>query len=327
MMIKGSNILVTGGAGFVGSHLVDRLLHMGSRVVAYDNFSPFYTGKESNIAHHMDDKNFTLLREDILDLDKLTSAMKDIDFVIHEAAQPGVRYCIDHPEEAHRVNVTGTLNVLMAAKSSSVKHVVCASSSSVYGKPEYLPFDEKHPTNPNSPYAASKLAAEKYCLVYNEIYGVKTSVLRYFSVYGPRQRPDQVIRGFVHKIYHNQPPIIFGDGSQTRDFTFISDIVNGTISAVEHDEAAGKILNVGSGNRIAIKDLVELLIKFMNKEGIIEPVYGERYAGDFPHTWADVSTAKKVLGYRPKVTLDDGIKELIRWYKTETHGTERRLIE
>jgi len=306
-------VLVTGGAGFIGSHLVDKLLKGRNRVIVYDNFDPFYTGKEQNIEHHLGNSNFTLLKADILDYETLSSAMHNVDVVFHEAAQPGIQYSIKNPKKVHEANVTGTLNVLRAALANKVKKVIHASSSSVYGFPKYLPFDEKHPTNPNSPYAASKLAAEKYCLVYHEVYGLNVVVLRYFSVYGPRQRPDQVIRIFVTNTLEDKPITIYGDGKQTRDFTYIDDVVNAITRAAEV-KANGIVVNIGSGKRVSINKLFKTITKLVDKEEM-KPLYKESNTGDFPHTLADITLANKILQYRPTVDLEKGIRNFIDWYQ------------
>jgi len=314
-------VLITGGAGFIGSHLADRLLKMGCRVIAYDNFDQYYTGKEQNIRHNLGNPSFTLMRADILDYEKLVSVAKITDVIFHEAAQPGVRFSIQKPRKAHEVNATGTLNVLEAAREAKTAKIVVASSSSVYGVPKYLPMDEEHPTTPNSPYAASKLAAEKYCLSYNESYKMRTTILRYFSVYGPRGRPDQVIRKFTTEILEGRQPVIYGDGMQTRDFTYVDDIVDATLLAMESDEADGQVFNIGGGRQITIKDLVSLLIRVLNREDEISPRYEPGYAGDFPHTLADVSKAKKILGYEPKVPLQEGIQRFLSWYTDHPRRT------
>ena len=313
MELRNLRVLVTGGAGFIGSHLVDNLLKRGNRVIVYDNFDPFYTSKEQNIKHHLGDSNFTLLKADILHYRTLSSAMRNVDVVFHEAAQPGVRYSIQNPKKVHEVNVTGTLNILKAALANQVKKVIYASSSSVYGFSKYLPFDENHPTNPNSPYAASKLAAEKYCLVFHEAYGLNVVVLRYFSVYGPRQRPDQVIRTFVSNALSGKPITIYGDGKQTRDFTYIDDVVSATIRTAEAktDET---LINIGSGKRITINKLFKTITKLVRKEEM-KPIYKKNYAGDFPHTLADITLARRILQYRPTVELERGIRNFIDWHQ------------
>jgi len=311
--LRNLRVLVTGGAGFIGSHLVDNLLKRGNRVIVYDNFDPFYTGKKQNIERHFGDSSFTLLKADILDYTALSSAMRNVDVVFHEAAQPGIRYSIQNPKKVHEVNVTGTLNVLKAALANQVKKVIYASSSSVYGSPKYLPFDEKHPTNPNSPYAESKLATEKRCLVFHEAYGLNVVVLRYFSVYGPRQRPDQVIRIFVSNVLSGKPITIYGDGKQTRDFTYIDDVVSATIRTAEAktDET---LINIGSGKRITINKLFKTITKLLRKEEM-KPIYKKNYAGDFPHTLADITLARRILQYRPTVELERGIRNFIDWHQ------------
>jgi len=315
MELKELRILITGGAGFVGSHIADRLLEMNNKVMVYDNFDPFYSGKEQNISHNLKNKSFKLLGADILDYDTLKVALKNVDVVFHEAAQPGVRFSIKNPAKSHQVNTTGTINVLLAAKETGVKKVIFASSSSVYGIPNSLPISEKHPTNPTSPYAVSKLAAEKYCKVFQEVYGLNIVSLRYFSVYGPRGRPDQVIYSFVSNVLKGEPPVIYGDGTQTRDFTYISDVVDATILAARVDGIAGEVFNIGAGSQISIKGLANTIIKLARKDGIITPIFKESYAGDFPHTFANIQKAEKLLGYKPKAQLKEGLQAFIEWYK------------
>ncbi len=307
--------LVTGGAGFVGSHLADALLRRGINVVTYDNFNSFYTGKEKNVANNSRRKDYKLIKADILDFKTLLKAMDGVDIVFHQAAQPGVRYSIEHPLESHRINTTGTLNVLIAARESKVSKVVFASSSSVYGVPQSLPMTEEHPTNPNSPYAASKLAAENYCKVFSEVYSLNVVMLRYFSVYGPRGRPDQVVRAFVERVAQGLPPVIYGDGEQTRDFTYVSDVVEANILAAESEGVSGEVFNVGFGGRVSIKELAEMIIDLMDNTGEFSPIHEKSYAGDFPHTQADITKASRVLGYTPKVEFREGLQSFIDWYQ------------
>ncbi len=315
MELDGLRVLITGGAGFVGSHLADLLIQRGSEVVVYDNFNPFYSGKERNVVHNLQKKNYRLVKADILDYESLVKATKGVDVVFHQAAQAGVRYSIKHPLEVHRINTTGTLNVLLAARDSDVSKVVFASSSSVYGVPRSLPISEEHPTNPNSPYAASKLAAEKYCKVFSEVYGLEVVMLRYFSVYGPRGRPDQVIRAFAEKIAQGLPPVIYGDGKQTRDFTYVSDVVEANILAAESEGVSGEVFNIGFGGRISIEELAEMVINLMGKTGEVSPIHEKTYAGDFPHTCADTAKASRMMGYAPRVELEDGLKNFVSWYQ------------
>ncbi len=314
MDIKGLNVLVTGGAGFIGSHLVDELLRKECRVLVYDNFDPFYRGKEHNLDHHSENSNFKIVWGDILNYDVLVGAMKGVDIVFHLAAQPGVRYSIQRPRKVQEVNVTGTLNVLSAALANQVKKVVYASSSSVYGISKYLPFDEKHPTNPNSPYAASKLATEIFCRVFHDVYGFNVVMLRYFSVYGPRQRPDQVINIFVNKVLTGNAVEFYGDGKQTRDFTYVDDVVRATVRAAEVEEANGIAINIGSGRRISINNLLKEIKRLTGKQEIAI-VKRAIVLGDFPHTLADIELARKLLDYRPRVDLENGLVNTIKWYR------------
>jgi len=312
--IENKRVLITGGAGFIGSHLVDKLLNRKNTVVVYDNFDKFYSGKEQNIKHHLKDKRFKLVRNDILNFDALSSVMKRVDVVFHEAAQCGVRYCIKNPEKANRVNVNGTLNVLMAAKQANVKKIVFASSSSIFGIPHYVPMDEDHPTNPNSPYGVSKLAAEKYCVAFHEVYGLNVVSLRYFSVYGPRGRPDQVIYIFTSAITKKERPLIYGDGEQTRDFTFVSDVVEATILAAECEDVGGEVFNIGYGKEYTINQVFNMVAERLEKKGEIQPMYTKTYKGEFPRTFADNSKAQKVLRWKPSVPLDKGLDIFIKWY-------------
>jgi len=317
MKLHGLKILITGGAGFIGSHLTDMLLKMGNEVRILDNFDSFYDPEEKkrNISHNLKNNNFKLIQGDLLNYSVLKNAMHGADLVIHAAAQAGVRYCIQKPEKAHRTNVTGTLYVLKAAKEMGVNKVVYASSSSVYGIPKYLPFDEEHPTNPTSPYAASKLAAEKYCKVFHEVYELNVVILRYFSVYGPRMRPDLAIREFTDRILAGEQPLmIYGNGNQSRDWTYISDVAKTTLLAAENEEVAGEVFNIGYGRRTTVNELLKLIIKTLGKEGEITIGHREGYRGDFPHTHADISKARKLLGYKPRIRLKRGLSEFLDWY-------------
>jgi len=314
--LRNKRVLVTGGAGFIGSHLVDHLLERNNTVIVYDNFDDFYTGKERNIQHNMKNRRFRLIEDSILNYEALTSAMNGVDVVFHEAAQCGIRYCIENPRKAHEMNVAGTLNVLMSVRQANVKKVVFASSSGIFGMTHYVPMDEKHPTNPNSPYGATKLAAEKYCLAFHEVYGVDVVCLRYFSVYGPRGRPDQVIHAFASAISKNERPVIYGDGTQTRDFTYVSDIVEATILAAEFDDVAGEIFNIGHGGEISINEVFSKVVEKLGKKGKITPVYKEAYKGEFPRTFADNSKACRVLGWKPKIGFDEGLDMFVEWFIT-----------
>jgi len=320
--LQDSKVLVTGGVGFIGSHLVEKLAKMGCRkVTAFDNFDDFYPGKNDNAKIINKELNAKIERGDIRDKDALSDVVEENDVIFHLAGQAGVRYCNEQPLEANNVNVEGTLNVLMAAKKHDIKKIVYASSSSIFGDPVYLPIDEKHPTSPNSPYGVSKLAAEQYCKVFSKVYGMNVISLRYFSVYGPRGRPDQVIYAFAEKIASDSSPVIFGDGNQTRDFTFVSDIVDATVLAMEKDVNPGEVFNIGHGSRITINDLAKKVALAMHSE--VKPEYEEKSKGDFPDTEANNEKAKKLLGWNPKVGFDEGLQLFLDWFN-ESRQTENQ---
>ncbi len=290
------------------------------QIIVYDNYDDFYPGKEENAAALLEaakdkDSKFVLKRADILDYSSLSAATKDSDLVFHLAGQAGIRYCNATPIKANKVNVEGTLNVLLAAKENGIKKVVYASSSSIFGNPLYLPIDEKHPTNPSSPYGVSKLAAEHYCRVFASVYGMQVLCLRYFSVYGPRGRPDQVIYAFAQRIANGMKPTIFGDGEQTRDFTYVSDIVDATILAMEKEVKSGEVFNLGHGSKITINELAHRVISGMKKDpDSFTPIYEEKSKGDFPDTEANNEKAKYILGWNPRVTVDEGLKVFFDWF-------------
>lgn len=314
MNLDGAKVLVTGGAGFIGSHLTEKLLEMGANVTVYDKFDKYYSGKEKNIAEASKSPRFSLVEGDILDFSSLDSAMKGMDVVMHEAGQAGVGYSVEDPRSTNDVNVVGTLNVLWLAKSHAVKRLVNVSSSSIFGKPQYLPIDEGHPANPASPYGVSKLAAEQYAKVFHRVYGTDVVSLRYFSVYGPRGRPDQVIRKFMQSLVDGKPPVINGDGSHTRDFTHVSDVVTATISAGMTEGIGGEAFNIGYGERTSILSVAQKLIDLLKMTGKIAPVHAPESKGDFPDTQADHRKATNLLGWNPKVNLDEGLKGYVEWF-------------
>ncbi len=312
--LKGKAVLVTGGAGFIGSHLVDRLLALGTRVTVYDNFDDFYRGKEENIRQHVKNKNFMLVEGNILDRERLGKAMTGVELVLHEAAQAGIRYCSEHPQKAHDVNATGTFGVLAVAKEAQIPRIVFSSSSSIFGLPKYTPIDEEHPTHPDSVYGASKLAAENYCAAFSKTYGMDIVALRYFSVYGPRGRPDQVIFKFTESLARGMSPTIYGDGNQTRDFTYVDDVVDATISATLSPHAGGETFNIGYGSETSINELFTILAEKMRKKSI-KPRYKPGYGGEFPRTIAQNAKARKLLGWKPRISLREGIDKFLKWYE------------
>lgn len=299
--------LITGGAGFIGSHLCDKLLSFDHKVICLDNFDDYYSPeiKRKNILKLLNNDNFTLIEGSILDEKLLKSIILEhsVDYIFHEAAQPGVSISVKYPMKPFETNTRGTLNVLNAALDSSVKKIINASSSSVYGKTYYLPYDERHPTEPISPYGVSKLAAEHYCRIYYELYGLKTTSLRYFTVYGPKMRPDLAISIFIKNALNNEPLMIFGDGSKTRDFTYVDDIIEANLLSISNGD--GEIFNIGGGHRISIQELAENIINFTDSKSIIS--YSESVKGDAQNTHSDSSFAKKKLNWEPKTTLKDGI--------------------
>ncbi len=317
-------VLVTGGAGFIGSHVVDRLLHDGYDVLCLDNFDSYYdpAQKKRNISSALKNENFELIEGDIRDRARIEEILREggIDYVVHQAAQAGVRASTKNPEKTMEVNLLGTINLLQAALDSSVKKIVNASSSSVYGKVEYLPFDEEHPKNPLSPYGVSKLAAEHYCDLFKELHGLRVTSLRYFTVYGPRMRPDLAIRIFAEKALRGGALEIFGDGTRTRDFTFIDDAVEATMKALNRGD--GRVYNIGGGSRVSIGELANKIIAATGSNSKL--VYSESVRGDAEHTWADNKRAQKELGWKPRVGLDVGHKRFIRWLESETFALKSK---
>ena len=302
--------VVTGGAGFIGSHLCERLVEKGE-VVCLDNFDPYYSpqAKRKNVEPLINYQNFELVEGTILDKELLQKVFEDVDYVFHDAAQAGVRISVENPGKTHEVNATGTLNVLEVAAECGVRKVINASSSSVYGKVSYLPFDEDHPNVPVSPYGASKLVAEHYCRVFSELHDLETVSLRYFTVFGPRMRPDLAINIFTRKALINEPIEIFGNGEKTRDFTFIDNIVDANLRAMERGSG---VYNIGGGERVSINGLAERIMRIVGSES--EIFYSESVKGDAEHTWSDVSKARRELEYEPEIGLDEGLERYVQWY-------------
>jgi len=312
MEINRKKILVTGGAGFIGSHLSEALLKLGAKVTVLDNFDDFYPGKESNVEGLLGNERFSLVRGSVLDEDLLHGLVKEADAVVHLAAQAGIRYCNEKPLKANQVNATGTLNVVVACRKLGVNKVVYASSSSVFGDPVRVPMDELHPTEPNNPYGASKLAGEKYCTSFAKAFGMDITCLRYFSVYGPRGRPDQVLYMFAKKAAVGEAPIIYGDGTYSRDFTYVSDVVSATILSLYTDSEAGRVLNIGFGKDYRMIDVARKIIAHYG--GDFEPQFVKKYQGDFSKTLCNNELARRTLGWRPEVSFDDGLSLFLDWF-------------
>ena len=305
--------LVTGGAGFIGSNLVEALIERGEQVRVLDNFA---TGRRENLAPWLD--QIELVEGSLADIEACRKAVEGADYVLHQGALPSVPKSIAMPRASNEANVTGTLNILVAARDAEVKRVVYAASSSAYGDTPTLPKVETMPSNPRSPYAIQKHAGELYMRVFHEVYGLETVCLRYFNIFGPRQDPTSqysaVIPKFITALLKGEPPTIFGDGTQSRDFTFIENVVHGNLLACTADsKCAGRLVNMACGERI---DLVALAQVINDKLGTdIAPVFDETRVGDVKHSLADVSLAKELIGYEPQVRFAEGIERTINWYK------------
>ena len=307
--MKYKNVVITGGAGIIGSNLV-RKLSYENNVTVIDNLS---TGHLKNLQDLIDSDKIKFIGGDITDLDLLDKIFREIDYVFHEAAIPSVPRSVTDPIGSNFANVNGTLNVLVAAKDNNVEKVVYASSSSVYGDTPTLPKKEDMNPCPMSPYAVSKLTGEYYCQVFTEVYNLPTVQLRYFNVYGPKQDPSSeyaaVIPKFITSTLEDKPPRIFGDGKQTRDFTFVDDVVNANILSAESKTCG--VSNIASGKRISIDELAESIIEICGKN--LSPVHEDPRPGDIKHSLADISKAKERINYEPNFNLMEGLKETIKW--------------
>ncbi|MCW1296185.1 MAG: NAD-dependent epimerase/dehydratase family protein [Candidatus Parvarchaeota archaeon] len=325
MGIKNKIILVTGGAGFIGSHIVDAMIkHNCEKVIVYDNFS---TGDVRNLKNAKESNKLKIIKADILDLKRLKDVIKQegVDIISHHAAELEVFTGIMNPLKDMETNIKGTLNVLLASMDSPVQKIIYASSGAIYGQAFYLPEDENHPLEPHWPYGVSKLAGEKYCSMFHKLHSLPVVMLRYSIVYGPREWYGRVLTLFIKRVLRNKPPIIFGDGEQTRDFIYISDVVDANIAAMYKKNANGKAFNIGSGTRTSIKDLANIVIKCANKK--IRPIFDnpkegkaskfqptrKRLIGELRNFVMNINYAKKVLGFKPKISLEYGIKQEINW--------------
>ncbi len=305
--------LVTGGAGFIGSNIVSVLLAQGHEVRVLDNFA---TGKRENILPLMKNENLTMIEGDLRSFHIVRAAVKGVDFILHQGALPSVPRSINDPITSNDVNILGMLNILEAAKEFGVKRVVCASSSSIYGNSETLPKEETMPVNPLSPYALTKYAQERYCQIFSQIYGLETVALRYFNVFGPNQDPTSqysaVIPKFVKLIMANKEPVIYGDGSQSRDFTFVENNVWANIQACTAPHAAGEVINIACGERYTLIELVQMINEILGKH--IEPRFEPDRAGDVKHSLAAIDKAKAVLGYQVRVDFKEGLARTIGFF-------------
>jgi len=300
-----SNYLVTGGAGFIGSHLVEELRRRGETVRVADNF---YSGLRSNVPEGVE-----LVEGDLADPVVAAMAVKNVDYVLHQAAIPSVGKSVLDPVRSHRANVDGTLNVLMAARDNKVKRLVFAGSSSEYGDSLTLPKHEAMPVNPKSPYALQKVVGEEYCRLFTELYGLETVSIRYFNVFGPRQQPNSpysgVISLFIKALAAGESPIVLGDGQQTRDFTYIANVVDGVLRACTAPKASGEAINVATGGRVSLLELLETLNRLMGTS--IAPTFGPARDGDVRDSQAAIEKAKHLLGFTPTVLLEEGLRRTI----------------
>ncbi len=315
-------ILVTGAAGFIGSHLVDTLVNLGHDVVGLDNFDGSYDirAKERNLQMALSRPQFSFVRGDILDGDTLTEILRkrEIEIVVHLAAKTGVRSSIGDPLGYHRTNVLGTVNVLEAARVFGITRIIYASSSSVYGNNRKTPFSEDDSVDhPVSPYAASKRAGEVICRNYHSMYGLNIYALRFFTVYGPRQRPDMAIHKFTRLILNGCKIPVFGEGNLRRDFTFIDDIIQGVTNSVERVRGF-ELINLGESTTISVSRLIEVIEAGLSKRAVIELLPIQE--GDVDETYADITKARRLIDYQPKVGIEEGVRRFLEWYLCEEHG-------
>lgn len=307
---KASKVLVTGGAGFIGSHLVDRLVEKGYAVRVIDNLS---TGSIANIKAYVEDGRVDFVRGDICDASLVNRNVKDVNWVFHLAALTSVPFSVENPQLTYDTNVTGTLNLLASCARQKVGKFVFASSCAVYGDPRYLPVDERHPTNPISPYAESKLAAERYCLGFHERQLCCSVVLRFFNVFGPRQGLNDysgVITRFIDRAKQRLPLVIYGDGTQTRDFVNVHDVVDAIFKCMINSSADGEVFNIGSGKPTSINELAHVISELAGAPPSF--AYEKARSGDIKHSYANISKAKKLLGYSPRWALEDGLRGLLK---------------
>ena len=303
--------LVTGGAGFIGSHLCEELVRRGERVRAVDSL---ITGKRQNLAHL---PQVEFIEGDLAEIDVAWRAVQGVDYVLHQAAIPSVPRSVEDPITSNRANVDASLNVLVAARDAGVRRVVYAGSSSAYGNAPTLPKVETMATSPRSPYALQKLVVEQYCQLFTSLYGLDTVTIRYFNVFGPRQDPSSpysgVISLFISALCEGRRPTIYGDGGQTRDFTYVSNVVDGVLRACGTAGARGEVINVATGGRISLKEL------FASVKGLVgatvEPIYADSRPGDVRDSQADISKAQRLLGYQPIVGFEEGLGRTVAWYR------------
>ena len=309
-----AHYLVTGGAGFIGSHLSEELVRRGHTVRVADSL---ITGKRSNLDHV---PGVEFFEGDLAEEAFARRAVEGVQYVLHQAAIPSVPRSVKDPITSNRANVDATLNVLVAARDAGVKRLVFAGSSSAYGNTPTLPKREDMPSNPLSPYALQKVVGEQYLQMFTRLYGLETVSIRYFNVFGPRQDPTSpysgVISVFATALIENRPPKIYGDGEQTRDFTYVANVVDGVLKACEAPGASGEVINVATGGRISLNQLFETMKKLLS--ATVQPAYAEPRAGDVKDSQADIAKARRILGYQPTVSFEEGLRRTVEWYRTAT---------
>jgi len=304
-----SHYLVTGGAGFIGSHLAEELVRRGHQVRVLDNLS---TGKRKNLEHIA---GVEFIEGDVADPDACVRSVQGIDFVLHQAAIPSVPRSVKDPVTSNRANIDGSLNILVAARDAGVKRLVYAGSSSAYGDTPTLPKREDMPTDPLSPYALQKLVAEQYCRMFTRLYGLETVTIRYFNVFGPRQDPGSpysgVISLFSTALLERREPTVYGDGEQTRDFTYIANVVDGVLRACTAPGASGEVINVATGGRVSLNELLRTINRIVGTD--LAARYAEGRAGDVRDSQADITKARRLLGYEPLVQFEEGLRRTLDW--------------
>jgi nucleoside-diphosphate-sugar epimerase len=312
-MNQTTKVLVTGGAGFIGSNLAEELIRQGAKVKIIDNL---ITGFRENLEEIKGD--FDFIEGDINDEDNLEKALEGVEIVFHQAALPSVPRSVDDPRETHQACVDGTFNLLLKAREKKVRRLIYAASSSAYGDQEILPKVETMRPEPLSPYAAAKLMGEYYCQVFSHVYGLETISLRYFNVFGPRQNPSSMYSGvisrFIDALMSGKEPVIYGDGEQTRDFTFVDNVVNANIKAAQSEKGIGQTMNAANGDRISLNELLDVLKKITGKTNVNATYQPER-KGDVKHSQADNRLAREFLGYEKLVDLENGLRHTIRWWQ------------
>jgi UDP-glucose 4-epimerase len=309
-----SNILVTGGAGFIGSHLTEVLLKQGHLVRVLDNFS---TGKRENLIFDEAYSSLEIIEGDIRDLTVCQRATIDIEYVFHQAALPSVLRSVEDPLTSNSVNVEGTLNILLAARNAGVKRLIYASSSSVYGDTPTLPKHEEMPPNPLSPYALQKYIGEQYCRLFFQLYGLEAVSLRYFNIFGPKQDPTSiysaVIPRFIDALLEGRPPIIFGNGEQSRDFTYIDNVVQANLLAMSAAHLNGEAINIACGKRTSLNQLLNFLKEIVGSK--VSPIYEEPRKGDVRHSLANIQKGKEILNYEPEVGIERGLRKTVEYFQ------------